>query len=675
MPTKTVVTGTLQDAGGNLVTGGRVQFTIGSGAAELQYYRVAGTAVIVPNVVNAVITSAGQVVAEDGFNPLLIWGNDTLSPSNSWYRIKFAPVDGPVQTTDQVLIQGATYNLNTPTFYDITSFVPDQAPIDVERIQANIIPVTTGQYTLGNDTHYYASAYIQQLFANTITSTSIPTVLTFEQFGAIGNDVADDSTAIQAAITSAGTTGFKIVGGAGKIYRTTVPINITGNKCVWIDGVGTSYMFPGRQNPTIAGTYFHFDHTGKGFNCSSTVTIFDTRFSNFGIIRNQPTVTGSPWTPTANDFDIYTDTVSLYIQNVYLQKSTKGVYVTSTSANAVIDIDRLHGEAFQKFVWINFSADICRLNNLHNYVYWASEAVVYTYMLSNLDFIHLGRVDNPMITNCFAIYARAALRCSFSNTGTVSGVPSLVQCVNFQADTCTLGLWVDGANAMTGQFTNFHHQGFVDGVIDLTSQGILVQANSVLLDFSVFGTSRSALSAIQVTGINDELRFSGPTTIIGWDWYAAGLPAVKQTASSSNSIRFADVPLFDVRVGTGPHYSGDIVYVDEWQSYTPAVSSSGGTITTLGTVTGRFKWVGTSVHWKADITITTNGTGSGFILVGLPNTVITASAGSGYIAASGAILSVIMATAGTSAIVGKHDGTYPGADGAHLVVGGVFEAF
>jgi len=234
---------------------------------------------------------------------------------------------------------------------------------------------------------------------------------------------------------------------------------------------------------------------------------------------------------------------------------------------------------------------------------------------------------------------------------------------------------VDGANAMTGQFTNFHHQGFVDGVIDLTSQGILVQANSVLLDFSVFGTSRSALSAIQVTGINDELRFSGPTTIIGWDWYAAGLPAVKQTASSSNSIRFADVPLFDVRVGTGPHYSGDIVYVDEWQSYTPAVSSSGGTITTLGTVTGRFKWVGTSVHWKADITITTNGTGSGFILVGLPNTVITASAGSGYIAASGAILSVIMATAGTSAIVGKHDGTYPGADGAHLVVGGVFEAF
>ncbi len=146
-------------------------FTLDGG--DSNFYYVLNTLTLVPNTVVATINSSGQLKAENGTDPLEIYGNDTISPSNSWYRLKFAPNGFITQTTDYFLISGASYNLNAPVFYDPASFVPDQPPIDYQQIQSNIVPAVTGQYTLGTAQKYYASAYIQQLFATSITSPSI----------------------------------------------------------------------------------------------------------------------------------------------------------------------------------------------------------------------------------------------------------------------------------------------------------------------------------------------------------------------------------------------------------------------------------------------------------------------------------------------------------------------
>lgn len=118
MPSKTNVTGALTDAAGNVVTSGNVLFTITSGNADQQYYRITGTSVLVPNNVNAVINASGLIKAEDGTSVLQMWGNDVISPANSWYRLKFTPNGGVASVIDGLLVSGASYDLTTPTFYD-----------------------------------------------------------------------------------------------------------------------------------------------------------------------------------------------------------------------------------------------------------------------------------------------------------------------------------------------------------------------------------------------------------------------------------------------------------------------------------------------------------------------------------------------------------------------------
>lgn len=64
--------------------------------------------------------------------------------------------------------------------------------------------------------------------------------------------------------------------------------------------------------------------------------------------------------------------------------------------------------------------------------------------------------------------------------------------------------------------------------------------------------------------------------------------------------------------------------------WTPVVTSSAGTITTVGVVVGTYVKIGDFVYQEFDITITTNGTGSGILQVAgspftLPSTVVSAA--------------------------------------------------
>ena len=100
-------------------------------------------------------------------------------------------------------------------------------------------------------------------------------------------------------------------------------------------------------------------------------------------------------------------------------------------------------------------------------------------------------------------------------------------------------------------------------------------------------------------------------------------------------------------------------------TWTPAVVSSSGTITTVGTVSGTYTKVGRMVHLRSSIAITTNGTGAGYLrITGWPFTVATGMVGVGYDAGvSGKVLSLAYATTGTM-LCTNYDGTYPGANGA-----------
>jgi len=105
-------------------------------------------------------------------------------------------------------------------------------------------------------------------------------------------------------------------------------------------------------------------------------------------------------------------------------------------------------------------------------------------------------------------------------------------------------------------------------------------------------------------------------------------------------------------------------------TWTPSVTSSGGSITTLGAVSGSYTKVGRVVHAFFDINITTNGTGSGSILVAnIPLAPSAANTSMGVFreqSVNGKIGSVNLPNT-TQFQLQFYDNSYPGSDGCRLV--------
>lgn len=104
--------------------------------------------------------------------------------------------------------------------------------------------------------------------------------------------------------------------------------------------------------------------------------------------------------------------------------------------------------------------------------------------------------------------------------------------------------------------------------------------------------------------------------------------------------------------------------------WTPVVTSITGTITTVGAVSGTYTKVGRLVTVMFDVMITTNGTGAtGIATAGLPYACRAVfSVGSAKEIGVGSKICSVITGIGTSSLnIQVYDGTYPGANGARIV--------
>lgn len=140
--------------------------------------------------------------------------------------------------------------------------------------------------------------------------------------------------------------------------------------------------------------------------------------------------------------------------------------------------------------------------------------------------------------------------------------------------------------------------------------------------------------------------------------------AAKSGANSDiTSLTGLTTPLAVSEGGTGD--SGTA-----WTTASITLAAQSGTLTTAS-ATMRYKKIGKTVFYNINVSITTNGTGAGYLIVGgFPWTAAVSAAIAGY---NGAGVSLVGAHSGTSANLFKYDGTYPGANGASLVFTGVAE--
>jgi hypothetical protein len=471
----------------------------------------------------------------------------------------------------------------------------------------------------------------------------------------------DDTAGYQACITFCIAAGYELHHGDG-VAKLTAPLNITGNLC--ISGVGAA-PYVGTVGTRGHGSWLYFAHTGKGLNCTNASALMSgIRLSHIGTYRDQP-APGGGWVPTAHDYDIYIDNADVLIDDVMLLNPTKGIKLTNGNAGR-LTIGLLRGQPMQIGIDIDAAYDVVSAERIHFWPFWKDDSNVHAYTMANLDAIYLKRCDNPLFGNIFTIFARSSVR--FGKN--VSGATSKAKISNLDSDQGSKALWFDntvtspGAQVMIGSMT---HQAFAGlaGSCAIHSEG-----NNARIDVEAFRTDYCNLNAVRLEGTGNVLNL-GSSYADNYNQAAAAHPAFY--ALNGNTINFALVPTTGGGGGGGIYSATGTLFVDDWRVYSPVVTTGTGTITTLGTVVGRYKQTQKALYYSLDIPITTNGTGATDVRATLPATASSAIAtiGNGKEqAVSGAALQVLVSASSSTAVITKYDNTYPGGSGTRIYVNG-----
>lgn len=483
-------------------------------------------------------------------------------------------------------------------------------------------------------------------------------IVSVKDFGAVGDGVTNDTTAIQNAINSVSNVGgsYTLYFPEGT-YKLTAPLNITTALRIVGDGCSPYVTNTGNRG---GGSWLYFAHTGRGISVDGTGMLSGIVFEQFGTFRDQPTPAPA-WSPNAHDYDIWVDNADVTIDEVTLLNPTKGFKLVNTQAGR-LTIKRLRGQPLQIGLDIDECYDLPQIANVHFWPYWQDNANVHAYTMANLDAIYLRRVDNPQITNAFTIFARAGVRITQSAAGSVSKL----LLANCDFDRGAFGLWIDSTvTSMTAtKVVNFSCYGET-GLAG--SKAIFVQGSNCSLQLENIGTENHNQNAIRVEGTGNFVSV-GNADFSNWNQSGSGFPAIE--ASNGNTVQVSQPPRTTGGGGAAVYgtTTGTIYADDLWMSYTPTVTAQTGSITTLGAVAARYKRRGSLVDVIIDITITTNGTGAGDVRFTLPFTSAGFSNGAGReIALTGNATSLQATVASNVCQIIRYDNAYPGASGARLV--------
>jgi hypothetical protein len=341
----------------------------------------------------------------------------------------------------------------------------------------------------------------------------------------------DDTAYVQATI-DAGEAFFP----AGT-YRLTAPIKIT--KPVTIVGEPPSIS-------NMGGTWFHIDHAGVGFDLSNSNGYYSgVVMGSFGTYRTQPEPAPN-WQPFDYGFDINIFGITdVNLDNLTLLNPTRGI--KQSGGGGRININNLNMQPFKVGIQIDEAYDVCRIRNVHSWVFWKDQADVQKYMLANLKAISLGRCDNPMLTNIFSIFAQSGLH-FYQN---IYGATSKMHLANADFDAGINGILVDNSvtNGVSGQFANVTHQGY-DGSDN--SIGLLVAGTSSNLSFSSIKTMFCGANGLRVDGSGNRITVAD-ASVLYYDQGRKGFPGVEVAAG--NTMSFAQQP-FIATDALGSAYGG-----------------------------------------------------------------------------------------------------------------------
>ena len=176
-------------------------------------------------------------------------------------------------------------------------------------------------------------------------------------YGAIGNGVADDGPAIQAAINALKLAGGGVLQFGPRTYRIASPVVINGVTVI-LQGAGFT-----ESSSEANGTWIRIDQTGF------TPFTFSGAMARGSIVRDiairqYHAAPSATWTPTDYDyvFRVQDCLGAVDFENVFLVAVNRGIWCDNSGR---MSIKRLRGQVFTRGVEVDRCYDICRLEHVH----------------------------------------------------------------------------------------------------------------------------------------------------------------------------------------------------------------------------------------------------------------------------------------------------------------------
>jgi len=365
-------------------------------------------------------------------------------------------------------------------------------------------------------------------------------------YGALGNGVANDAPAIQAAINALGSAGGVVNLGA-RTYRLASAIVVT-NGAVRITGQG----FNEGGSPG-AGTWLTVDQTNfTPFTFTGTAARGSV-VTNLAVRQTHGAAQNASWAPTAYDWFFRVENCfgGVDFDNILLSGINRGIFIRNSGR---ADLRRVRGQVFTAGIEIDECYDVARIMNLHFWPFWSANNNVVRWQQANGDAMIFRRVDGVFVDQSFVLGYRTMFRFGSS----AAGYTQKFSIGQAYADFVKHGLLVEAAgtdgqiDAMTVQCEIFNANGApVPG-----SVGVYLNAHSSRVQIATLRVDDAEDNAIRLEQHSNRLDI-GALRVVDFNLRANGAAAIHLAHAATgqpNRVNLGSDPLLETQV-MGPLFN------------------------------------------------------------------------------------------------------------------------
>jgi len=484
---------------------------------------------------------------------------------------------------------------------------------------------------------------------STTAQSKMRETVSVKDFGAVGNGIANDSTAIQAALDSLPLTGGTIYFPSNFYCGIGSTINITKNNVTLLFADWSAGITP------LASMTNLLNITSDGVKIVNGVLANQSSYATNGISKSGAVAFG------------------FAVSGCYIASFVNGIVWSSTGNVGLIATNNYFNA--QTGSAIRFNEDGRNSLIIENNILGGTYGIYATYTTQQIEglIIESNLIQTTETSNA-CIYLNGALytnitdnnlsgdACIILDAGTVTKqITYTVISGNYVgAKASGTGLVSTGNNTYMTVSNNFFDGGLLTTGVNITDVQFARFTDNTFVNMT--GTQLSTTTCLYNNFIGNQFR-------------GAGLPTLEDAASQGIWIGNFDLGTKSPKSYYLYNWQNDVLLAEsDWTAYTPTIAPSGGAITAY-TATGYFKRMGDTVEVVINISVSNNGTGSGQLVVQLP---LDAEVSLDQVLTGQSSAPTLFSLQGgvnnnKNLVVAKYDGTYPVSTGSVIAISGTYK--